>query len=236
MFFSKKEITKPAKNEFVKESFSQTGEDLIVRFILEYQLGITDIYYLDIGAYQPYFLSNTALFNEIGYSGVCIEPNPELCGDLENHRPNCQVVNVGVGSVSSESDFYVLQPGTLSTFSEIDARKYELIPNVKIKEKIRIPILTVNQIIKEKCNQTPNFVSIDVEGLDLEIVKSFDFGKYRPAVFCIETLEYTSNKDPKKSDQLIEYMLSKNYFIYADTFINTIFVDKVLWDSRNVAL
>ena len=234
MFFSKKDKS-IKENEFVKKSFSQTGEDLIVKFILEYQLGLKNVYYLDIGAYHPFYLSNTAIFDQNGCSGVCIEPNPILSKVIQEAREKCKVFNVGVGQENIESDFYVISPNTLSTFSKSDADKYALFPHVKVEKVIKIPIVSVNDIISNYCECVPNFVSIDVEGLDLCILHSLDFEKYRPEVFCVETLEYTTDKNPLKNTDIINFMISNGYFVYADTFINTIFVESSIWNNRKVA-
>jgi hypothetical protein len=79
---------------------------------------------------------------------------------------------------------------------------------------------------------SPNFVSIDVEGMDLVVVKSIDFNRYRPEVFCIETLSYTENNTEVKLNDIISYVESQGYFLYADTYINSIFVDKAKWKLR----
>ena len=73
---------------------------------------------------------------------------------------------------------------------------------------------------------------MDVEGFDVSIIKSFDFKKYRPKVWCIETITYTEDKTEEKVSEIIEHMLANDYFMYADTYINSIFVDKKVWSKR----
>ena len=63
----------------------------------------------------------------------------------------------------------------------------------------------------------------------MQILQDFNFKKFRPEVFCIETLTYTENNTETKLYALIEYMKAQDYFVYADTYINTIFVDKEKW-------
>lgn len=69
----------------------------------------------------------------------------------------------------------------------------------------------------------PNLISIDVEGLDLQILKTLNFEKYRPEVFCIETLQHSKNYTETKNQDLISFLETQDYFVYADTYINTIF-------------
>ena len=66
----------------------------------------------------------------------------------------------------------------------------------------------------------------------MQILKSFDFSHYRPEVFCIETLTYAENHSERKVTEILEFMKSNDYFNYADTYINTIFVDNKIWCDR----
>ena len=68
-----------------------------------------------------------------------------------------------------------------------------------------------------------------MEGLDREIISSIDFDKYRPKVICIESLDFSPDgSENNKNFSIIEYLKNKNYYLYADTNINSIFIDKNL--------
>jgi hypothetical protein len=121
---------------------------------------------------------------------------------------------------------------TLNTFSKEEAERYVSYGTQKIEQVVKMPLVSVNDIIKTHFDKAPDFISLDVEGYDFAILKSFDFAKYRPKVWCIETLTYTENKTETKIKETVDYLLSKNYFIYGDTYINTIFVDKEAWENR----
>ena len=217
------------KNQQPKDSFSQCGEDLIVKFIF-YVLGIKTPAYLDVGAYHPRHFSNTFLFYREGASGVCIEPDPELCHYFQKKRPRDKCLNVGVGIDNQvEANFYLMTPRTLNTFSQEEAEKAAAMGRA-ISKVVKVPLKGINDLIAENFSgKCPNFVSLDIEGLDYEVLKTFDFVKHRPEVFCIETLTYSETRAGEKLTNIIEYMKSKNYFVYADTYINTIFVDHEAW-------
>jgi hypothetical protein len=121
---------------------------------------------------------------------------------------------------------------TLSTFSEEEATRYQRCDNQKIERVAKIPLISVNDIIHENFNYCPNFISLDVEGLELEILKSFNFNMYRPEVFCVETLTYAEDKSEKKTREILNFMVSNNYMAYGDTYINTIFVERHRWVDR----
>jgi FkbM family methyltransferase len=228
MFFKK-----PVKTQYQKTSYSQCGEDLITDFIFQ-MLKIENPSYIDIGAHHPYYLSNTALMYEKGSKGISIEPDPVLFDFIKKERPNEVTLNVGVGEKDAGNiDFYIMNVPTLNTFSKEEADRYASYKDKHIKEVVKIPIQSINSIIeKYNDNVSPNFVSIDVEGMDLVVVKSIDFNRYRPEVFCIETLSYTENNTEVKLNDIISYVESQGYFLYADTYINSIFVDKAKWKLR----
>jgi FkbM family methyltransferase len=230
MFGNKK---KKLRLEFQKTSYSQCGEDCIIDFIFSL-LRIEKPVYIDIGAHHPYYLSNTAYFYLKGCKGISVEPDPDLFKLIKNERPGEICLNVGVSETGGgNADFYIMNVPTLNTFSKTEADRYSGYEDKHVKEIVKIPLLTVNEIIKKYlADIAPNFVSIDVEGMDLAIVKSFDFLKYRPEVLCIETLSYTEDNTEEKLKDIISLVESKGYFLYADTYINSIFVDKEKWKKR----
>lgn len=229
----KRKINSLLSDAHAKISYSQCGEDLIVRFILN-DLGKSAISYLDIGAHHPTYINNTALFYKTGSRGVSIEPDPFLFERIAAERPKDVNLNIGIGGqpITSEADFYILSEKTLNTFSKEEAERCVSYGNKKIEKVVRLPLVPINEIIQQHFHPVPDFVSLDVEGYDIVILKSFDFEKYRPKVWCIETLTYTENKTERKIQETIDYMISKDYFVYADTYINTIFVDKASWLNR----
>lgn len=225
-----RQLQRNHSNNF-KISYSQCGEDIILQQLLMV-LGISKVSYLDVGAHHPTYLSNTYLFYENGGSGVCVEPDPALFAAFGKKRPRDIHLNCGVGTVPGEADFYVMSTSTLNTFSREEAERYQSYGQQRIMKAIRIKLETINEIIRQNFKETPNLVSLDVEGLDYLILKNFDFNKYRPTVFCLETLSYTEDKSERKLTEIIDLMHANGYLTYADTYINTIFVDTKVWNNR----
>ncbi len=225
------------KKRFLKSdkkiSYSQLGEDLIVNFIFK-NFKIEKPTYIDIGAHHPTHLSNTYLFYKGGSKGICIEPDPELFKNIEKKRKNDICLNIGIGTEEEKlADYYVMNDKVLNTFSKEEAEYLTNATSKKIEKIIKMPLVPMSKIIEKYLNnKTPNFVSLDTEGYDFEILKSLDFDNFRPEVFCVETLTYTENKDERKEDEVIDFMKEKGYFVFADTYINTIFVDKTKWLNR----
>lgn len=219
------------RSENSKMSYSQSGEDLIIEYLFQV-LGIQEVSYLDIGAHHPTYLSNTYLFYRKGGRGVCVEPDPALYAEFPKKRPRDRHLNCGVAPQAGEADFFVMSASTLNTFSRDEAERYESYGNQRIIKTLHMPLKTANEIIEQNFTKCPNLVSLDVEGLDYAILKSMDFAKYRPEVFCLETLSYTENKTERKLTEIIELMHANGYLTYADTYINTIFVESSAWEKR----
>ena len=189
-YFNKIFKNKIEKDTYNKISYSQLGEDLIIAFVF-IGLDINKIEYLDIGANHPIAINNTYLFYLRGCNGVLIEPDPYFIKDLKKVRPNDTIVNVGLGFEKKDSaNFYIMSVRGLNTFDEIQANKINEEGDYQIKEILKVDILNINEIIEHYFNQSPNLISIDTEGLDFQILQSFNFDKYRPEIFCIETIEF----------------------------------------------
>ena len=212
-------------------SYSQFGEDLILSQLF-YRLDIKHPTYLDIGANEPKFISNTYYFYQRGSNGVLIEPNPYLYNKLKKQRPNDIVVNCGLGfSEDKEADFYIFPnyANGLNTFSKTEADHWQHIGmkgtgKIPLEKVIKMPLKTIQSILDDYFSNTHlNFISLDVEGLDLDILKGIPFNKYKPDVICVETLKYDDKQQTYKDSIIIDYMLSNDYLVYADTRVNTIF-------------
>lgn len=204
-------------------SYSQTGEDLIIKHYFD-SVGITKPSYIDIGAHDPFFLNNTALFYLSGSRGISIEPDPVLFEKFIKARPKDVNLNIGLAAKSGKLKFYKIHPATLNTFSESEAKKYQKLGHEIIGTQ-RVKVDTFAKVVKMHfANKTPDLLSIDVEGLDYEILATIDFNKYRPRVICAETIQYSRTGKGKKDTRIPKLLVQKGYRVFADTHINTIYV------------
>jgi FkbM family methyltransferase len=218
----------PIRNSHSKKSYSQCGEDLIVDYVFQLR-GVSCPSYLDIGAHHPYWLSNTALFYERGCRGINIEANPQLIRPFKEHRPDDINLNVGVGSREGSLDFYVMEDSTLSTFSQAE-RDHMVAVGKHQATVIAVKVTTISAVLSECFDGAfPDFLTLDAEGMDFNILQSIDFDKHWPKIICAEAAEYSPvGAGPRRTD-LIDYLLSKNYIEYANTNLNAIMVKKEFW-------
>lgn len=213
--------------------YSQFGEDLIIHHYFS-QKGVLTPSYLDIGGNEPRYISNTYWFYERGSKGVLVEPNPFLVKKNKRVRPNDTVIAAGVGIDSKkEADYYMFdnKANGLNTFSEKEAKHWAEVGmqgsgKFPIKQVIKVPLITVGEIIEKYfANRAPDFLSLDVEGLDLDILKSIPWNRFRPELICVESLSYDDSQKGYKNREIIEFLLGCGYELYADTRVNSIFVD-----------
>lgn len=216
-----------------RRSYAQCGEDLIIDFLFA-TLKLRRVRYLDIGAHHPTYFSNTYFFYERGASGVCVEPDETLANAFSQIRPRDIILNVGIAPKEGVADFYQMSTPTLNTFSREQAEQYESYGTQRIERVVSVAIRNVNGVLEEYFESAPELLSLDVEGLDLEILQSLDFVNHRPAVFCIETLSFTEDRSERKLQVIIDWMTGQDYMLYADTYVNSIFVDNQTWRRRGI--
>lgn len=211
-----------------KLAYSQCGEDIIIEYIFKLR-NIPFPTYLDIGAHHPFFLSNTALFYNKGCRGINVEANPQLIELFRKLRPDDINLNIGIGKEIGELDFYIMEDSSLSSFSKEDRDNY-IVAGKKEKEIKRIKLTTVENVLKTYFNDScPDFMSIDLEGMDYGILQSINFNKYTPKVICVEAAEYSPIGAGARRNELIDFLESKNYYEYANTNLNAIMVKNEFW-------
>jgi hypothetical protein len=136
------------------------------------------------------------------------------------------------GEARSSVPFYIMKSDTLCTFSKGEAERMVAECREEIRQVSELETMTPAAIQSAHFSEALNYVSLDVEGLELEILKAFDLQTNRPEVFCIETLSYAIDGSGQKALGLIEFMESQRYAVFADTHINTIFIDEL--QSQNL--
>lgn len=210
------------------ESFSQEGEDRIVKMLLQSEKIVdSDVTYLDIGCNDPIALNNTFLLSRLFAvkKGVLVEPNTLLYKRIASDRPNDIVINKGVGVAAGELSYYDFGDyHTLNTCSD-EEKDFIIKQGFPLKSTSKIEIVPINDLLHEYFpDGRLDFLSIDIEGQDEEIVKSIDYDFIRPAIICIETAIYGGGKNNDVSE-LVSFFKSKDYYLTADTSLNSIFID-----------
>ena len=211
-------------------SFSQSGEDTIVDYILErLQILPSEVTYLDLGANHASYLSNTYSFYRRNAHGVLVEANPELIPELEQQRERDIILNRCVSKTSGEKiTFHILSGDGLSTCSteSVDEITIEN-PDIHLVRTVEVETITVNDILESYFDSSPTFINLDIEGMEMEILRNIDFEACRPLIIIVETIPYRVKlSSEEKNTEIVSFMRLKDYSEYAFTGINSIFVDK----------
>ena len=204
------------------KTYSQHGEDLVFLNIFRL-IGVKKISWLDIGAHHPFRISNTALLYENGHRGINVEANPNLMEAFTTHRPEDTNFQVGVGDEPGMMNFYLIDKYSgRNSFSKHDAVNFvKAYPEFKITEIIKIPVVTVAEILKRCGRETfPDLLSLDVEGLDEKIILSLDLKENGPKVICVED----NDRPDSTSSPLRDHLAAQGYFPYYRAGVNILFV------------
>lgn len=201
----------------VLNSYSQFNEDLLVDLLFLFKKkGL----YLDIGANDPKINSNTKRFYDRGWSGINVEPGPNIFEKLNASRPRDVNLNIGIGPAKGSLTFYqVVGDPTLSSFKEDVAEKMAKKFGLNISG-IPIEVMTLVDIFElyVKGRQV-DFISIDTEGLDLEVLQSNDWNRFRPSIVIAEI----DNNYLK----IVGFMQQCNYLMVYNNYHNGIFIDSL---------
>jgi len=208
-----------------RTSYSQTGEDLIMAFVCEV-FGIQAPSYLDIGAYHPVELNNSYYFYLQGSAGINVEPNPVAMAQFHEQRPRDKNLSIGIAPQRGTMTYFEFDPPTLNTFSEQEALAYHRLGH-KFLNAVPVEVDTVENVLNA-CGygKFPELLNLDVEGMELPILQSMDLTE-GPILICLETVEYALRLGQgKKRQELTDFLTGRNYRVYADTYINTIYIRK----------
>lgn len=207
--------------DFSQRSFAQEGEDLALSRALD---GTDAGFYVEVGAHHPFRFSNTYLFYRRGWRGICIDPLPGTKELFEKHRPRDIAIEAGVSQVSGSLTYYMFNEPALNTFEKDLANQRDGLRNYRIINRKNIATLPLSDILDKnvKSKQEITFFSIDVEGFDLDVLKSNNWIKYRPKIIVIECLK--TDLAGLASDSVAIYLKNFGYIPEIKTGNSVIFI------------
>jgi len=198
---------------YVTKSYSQEGEDLILKRLFE---GITNGFFVDIGAHHPQRFSNTYLFYKLGWTGINIDAMPGSMVPFNKKRPKDINLEIPVSDRSSSLTYYAFSEPAFNGFSaELSEERIASGEKLLFKKDIQTERLDV--ILKKNLpsGKKIDFMSVDVEGLDLQVLRSNDWQLYRPTVLVVEIFG-TTIQDVLNSE-VNEYLENLGYLLTAKT-------------------
>jgi len=202
------------------KSYSQEGEDMILRRIF---VNSNSGFYVDVGAFHPTRFSNTYLFYKRGWRGINIDAMPGSMKKFGSKRSRDINIEIPVSSEKKKLIFYAFNEPALNTFSSELANERDGKGGYKILFKKEMETKTLAEILEEfmpKEIKEIDFLSIDVESLDFDVLISNNWEKYIPKIILVEDLNF--NYRNTNESQIAKYLDEKNYKFFAKT-VNTLF-------------
>lgn len=166
-------------------SYAQNREDIILSGFFDND---ENGFYVDVGAEHPTNLSVTKLFYDKGWNGINIEPIRREYKLFEKERPRDINLNIGIANKEGNLSFREYEGSGYSTFSEVEKKNHLLDKELTVKKfkDYLVNVVPLKNVFKKYKISSIQFIKIDVEGFEYEVLKSNDWEKYRPEVICIE--------------------------------------------------
>jgi FkbM family methyltransferase len=219
MFNPKKFILKhfPVDKFRFLKSYSQEGEDMVIRSFFEGKKNYKG-YYVDVGAHHPYRYSNTLHFYQHGWQGINIEPTPGAVKLFNTFRRKDINLNIGISEKADKLTFYCFNEPALNGFSKEHSEEINRsnLPYRIIKE-VEVETSPLGEVLDKYLppGQNIDFLTIDVEGLDLMVLKSNNWSKYKPSFILVEDRIDFNNLN---QSEVFNYLEAIGYQLVAKTF------------------
>jgi len=208
-----------------KKSYSQCAEDLIVEFIFKSGALESRGFYVDVGSHHPRRGSNTYALYKKGWRGILVDMEPDKVIAARLARPFDTCVQAAVSD--GERDVGVFSPGPFSTKTTIDPKSAmgdrftNFVKTASVRTKTLTDILDDNS-----CPCDFDFLNVDCEGHDLEVLRGLNLEKYCPKVICVEIWEASEGIEALTGSETHVHLSKSGYVLFSWTVLSAIYVKR----------
>lgn len=210
---------------YVVKSYGQEGEDIILgKLFADQKSG----FYVDIGAFHPKRFSNTYLFYKRGWKGINIEPNPLALKKFAFDRKRDVNLNIAVSDKVETVDYLMFDEPALNAFkSKIDPVSLPGMPSKTVQVNAR----DLKSILAEWApkNQEIDFMNVDVEGMQVDVLGSNDWNRFRPKVILVEDFDIDL-EHPEDSDTF-RFLKSQGYKLFSKPFFTSFYLREDFYEE-----
>ena len=184
-------------------------------------------FFVEVGANDPKLLSQTWHLEEKGWRGILVEPNPSCAEALRQHRKNAVVFQVACSSPenSGEALFHFSKSNALSGLQQhVDD------PRIVYERSELVKVMTLDAVLEKAGNPQIDFLSIDVEGTELDVLRGLDLVKHHPALILLEDKVHTLQKHfhlKRNGYKLVRRTGVNNWYIPRDASYMTPWMERV---------
>jgi FkbM family methyltransferase len=192
-------------------SFAQEGEDLVLEQIFA---GQPCGFYVDIGAHHPIRFSNTLRFYRRGWRGINIDAMPGSMAPFDRLRPRDINLEIAIFGEHKIMKYFQFDEPALNTFSTVISESHRSKSSYHITAVVELEGRPLADVLDEHlpAGVSIDFMTIDVEGFDLEVLQSNDWSRFRPRVLLVEVLDRASGENV-----LDEYLKVRGYAKFTQT-------------------
>jgi FkbM family methyltransferase len=212
----------PAARALKSAFFGQYAEDAL--FFVVFRPNKRG-FYVDVGAYDPIASSNTYKLYLKGWRGITVEPNPNAAASFRSVRPRDIHFTEGAASTAKELAWHEYSYASMNTLSPERVehlRKHGAIGDSKHIVRCR----PLQEMIDESAEERQvDFLSVDCEGMDHEVLASIDYRKTRPTVILVEDLEgFHAFRDQYQASSISQFMRTNGYLPIAQALYSTLYI------------
>jgi FkbM family methyltransferase len=208
---------------------SQWAEDAILYNIFDKK---KTGFYVEIGAFDGIKLSNTYFFESIGWKGILVEPQPVQFAKCRENRPNSICFEVAVGKETGPIELNIIADQNYETWSFVGKDTSHIRDTGFSYKTIMVDKKELNNLMPDNI-ESIDFISIDVEGFEFEILQTINLKKYLPKVILLEN----------NSTEIQKYLAGFGYSLVYKTWINYFYTKEVetfnrksIWDNLGIEI
>ena len=213
-------------SQYGYRSYALEGEDMVLRRLLEVTRPESD-FFVDVGAHHPFRFSNTYFFYKKGWRGINIDAMPGSMDMFRKYRPDDINLELAISDTRDTLTYHVFDQSALNTFSEELSAQHQAKGVAKLMQKVDIKTYSLAEVLAK--NLPPGkricFITVDVEDLDLAVLRSNDWEKYRPQYVLMEDRLVGCGSE-LGGREAVQFMHSVGYQICART-LKTLFFSAI---------
>lgn len=217
-----------------EQSYSLEGEDRILARLFDTDQTTSHGFYVDVGAHDPMRYSNTYLFYRRGWRGVNIDAYPGSMKLFDKYRCRDTNIESGIGVTAGTMPFYVFNEPALNSFSqELSETRHAADTSYQIEKVIDVAVSPLSDVLRGHLphdSDLPSFLTVDVEGKDLDVLRSNNWSAFRPTYVLAES--HGETMEETASGLLSTFMTAVGYVLVAKS-VNTVFYQRT--DSREAS-
>jgi hypothetical protein len=224
-----RELRRNVLDEYSDKSYSQEGEDMILKRIFD---GVRSGFYIDVGSHHPKRFSNTYYFYKRGWCGINIDAMPGSMELFDRCRPRDINLELAISDSEQELKYHIFNEPALNGFDTELAKCRDGKDGYQLIDRRKIKTVTLESVLDAHIQSFTHieFLSVDVEGYDMQVLQSMNLDKYRPKIVLVEMLN--SSLEMVSEGGIARLMRSYGYDAISKCFNTVFFAEREMFKDR----